>query len=212
MVSNMRNPWEKIALSDYEKHMSLDSVYQLQALNEIMKEQFHSFDVDTVMILGIAGGNGLEHIDKKKYRKVYGVDVNEEYLVECQRRYEDIKEIFTAIHVDLLNEDLILPHAKLLIANLLVEYIGYENFCRSVKQVKPEYVSCVIQINTDTSFVSDSPYIHSFDCLTEVHHQMEEQALELCMKAIHYEMNNKTETMLPNGKKLVRMDFKKAEC
>ena len=35
------NPWKKILLSDYENHMSLESVAQLQALNRIMKEQFY---------------------------------------------------------------------------------------------------------------------------------------------------------------------------
>ncbi len=31
----MKNPWEEIPLSDYENHMKLDSVMQLQAMNEI---------------------------------------------------------------------------------------------------------------------------------------------------------------------------------
>ena len=30
----------------------------------------------SVMVLGVAGGNGLEHINVKKYYAVYGVDVN----------------------------------------------------------------------------------------------------------------------------------------
>lgn len=29
------------------------------------------------MILGIAGGNGLEHVDTEKLNKVYGVDINQ---------------------------------------------------------------------------------------------------------------------------------------
>ena len=36
----MSNPWEEISLSDYENHMRLDSVKQLQAMNSIMKKQF----------------------------------------------------------------------------------------------------------------------------------------------------------------------------
>lgn len=40
----MHNPWEDIDLNDYEGHMSLDSVYQLQVLSQIMKEQFYSYD------------------------------------------------------------------------------------------------------------------------------------------------------------------------
>ena len=66
----MNNPWEEICLDDYEKHMSLDSVRQLQVMNMIMKEQFEAYPVENVMILGIAGGNGLEHIRKEKYSKV----------------------------------------------------------------------------------------------------------------------------------------------
>ena len=33
----MRNPWEDISLSDYECHMSLDSIRQLQGMNEMMR-------------------------------------------------------------------------------------------------------------------------------------------------------------------------------
>ena len=46
----MGNPWEEIKLDDYEKHMSLESVYQLQVLNEMMGKQFTSYDVECVMI------------------------------------------------------------------------------------------------------------------------------------------------------------------
>ena len=65
----MSNPWQKINLSDYENHMSLESVYQLQVLNQMMQAQFTDYDIETIMILGVAGGNGLEHIDKNKIKK-----------------------------------------------------------------------------------------------------------------------------------------------
>ena len=203
----MSNPWENINLSDYENHMSLDSVYQLQSLSEMMREQFYTYDVDSIMILGIAGGNGLEHIDKTRIRKVYGVDVNKDFLDECKARYTKLEGVFEPIHADLLSEDLQLPESQLLIANLLVEYIGYECFGKIVDLVKPEYVSCIIQINTGDSFVSDSPYLHAFDCLDEVHHQMEESELIACMKNAGYTVQKMEERELPNGKKFVRIDF-----
>ena len=62
----MNNPWEDIKLDDYENHMSLDSVKQLQTMDAIMKEQFGDYPVDTAMIFGIAGGNGLEHVRIEK--------------------------------------------------------------------------------------------------------------------------------------------------
>lgn len=205
----MSNPWEKINLSDYENHMKLDSVYQLQALNEMMKEQFEAYDIETIMILGVAGGNGLQHIEKEKVKKVYGVDVNEDFLEECGERYLNLGETLETICVDLLNETGKLPYAELLIANLLVEYIGYDCFQRVVKTVNPKYISCIIQINEGESFVSDSPYIHAFDCLDEVHHQMEEKPLISSMDEINYRMLQTSERILPNGKKLVRIDFGK---
>ena len=43
----MSNPWEEIRLEDYEKHMALDSVRQLQALSGIMKAQLEAYPVRT---------------------------------------------------------------------------------------------------------------------------------------------------------------------
>ena len=53
--NNMNNPWENINLSDYESHMTLDSVQQLQAMNQMMKRQLNQYDIQSAMILGIAG-------------------------------------------------------------------------------------------------------------------------------------------------------------
>ncbi len=67
----MNNPWKDVNLSDYESHMALDTVKQLQALNQMMKDQFNKYDIQSVMILGIAGGNGLKHVNVEKITKDY---------------------------------------------------------------------------------------------------------------------------------------------
>lgn len=203
----MKNPWEEISLADYENHMKLDSVMQLQAMNEMMKGQLDAYPISSVMILGIAGGNGLEHIQKDKLEKVYGVDVNSAYLDEVVRRYLDLEGLLECICINLIEESDKLPKADMVIANLLIEYIGYECFQKAIQQVNPKYVSCIIQINMEDSWVSDSPYLHVFDGLEQVHHQMEEQALEKAMLEINYHANKVLEHMLPNGKKLVQIDF-----
>lgn len=207
---NKKNPWEEISLETYEKHMSLDSVKQLQLMNRIMKSQFEDYPVDTVMILGIAGGNGLEHIDIKKYKNVYGVDINELYLQETQKRYSNLADILQCLHLDIVCETEKLPQSQLLVANLLIEYIGYDAFVRAVNIINPEYISCVIQINTDEEmWVSDSPYIHAFDGLDEIHHQMESDVLNEKMNSIGFKLILQDMTELPNSKALVRLDYKK---
>jgi hypothetical protein len=61
----------------------------------------------------------------------------------------------------------------------------------------------------EDSWVSDSPYLHVFDGLEQVHHQMEEQSLQKAMFKIDYHTIKTLERMLPNGKKLVQIDFEK---
>lgn len=206
----MSNPWNDIALSDYENHMSLDSVQQLQAMNSIMRDQFEAYPVDTAMVLGVAGGNGLEHVRRDKYRTVYGVDINSDYLNVVKERYSNLDGVLECLQTDLINEYDKLPDSQLVIANLLVEYIGYEAFMKAMMRVRPLYISCVIQINTDeAAWVSDSPYLHAFDRLDEVHCQMEEQALTDAMEKTGYRKILVQSNPMPNGKALVRIDFER---
>ncbi|MBP1560433.1 MAG: methyltransferase type 11 [Oscillospiraceae bacterium] len=203
----MNNPWKSINLSDYENHMKSDTVMQLQVLNEMMKVQLNSYPVDSAMVLGVAGGNGLEHIDAGKYSIVYGVDVNSEYLQEVKKRFSNLENILKCLCIDLITESFKLPNADLVVANLLIEYIGYECFQSVIKQVNPKYISCGIQINTDEEFVSESPYLHSFDGLNSIHHQIEMAELIDHMRSVRYSCISTDEYTLPNGKKLVKADF-----
>ena len=206
----MNHPWEEIRLEDYEQHMALSSVGQLQALNILMKDQLESCPARTAMILGIAGGNGLEHLRKEKYDTVWGVDINEAYLQATAERHPELRGILRCLCLDLAKEPEKLPQAELVIADLLVEYIGYEAFQKVLLHVDPAWVSCVIQINSDEAeWVSDSPYLHAFDRLDEVHHQMEAVALTNAMNAIGYEEILRAAEPLPNGKQLVRLDYRK---
>lgn len=205
----MLNPFLEIPLDVYENHMSLDTVQQLPILNNIMKKQLISYEVNSVMILGIAGGNGLEHIDIKKTDIVYGVDINEKYLETCRQRYTELIGHFETICIDLTKKDVELPETKLVIANLIVEYIGYDTFTYYMKMMSPKFISVVIQINEQDGFVSESPYIHTFDRVSEVHHQMEENELCNSLSEIGYSKLYREDIPLPNGKKFIQVDFMK---
>jgi hypothetical protein len=80
----------------------------------------------------------------------------------------------------------------------------------AMMRVRPQYISCVIQINIDEhQWVSDSPYLHAFDRLDEVHCQMEEQALVRAMEEIGYRKILVQSNPLTNGKALMRIDFER---
>ncbi len=203
----MQNPWKSIKLSDYENHMKLGTVMQLQTLNCMMKDQLNTFPAHSAMILGVAGGNGLEHICTEQYRTIYAVDLNPAYLQEVQKRFTNLSGCLECLCLDLTTETAKLPSCSLVIANLLIEYIGYACFRDVIMQVKPNYISCGIQVNTDGEFVSDSPYLHSFDELNRVHHQIDHHELRQILSKISYQCLSEKEYPLPNGKKLVQMDF-----
>ena len=134
----MAQPWEDVALADYESHMRLDSVMQLQTMSELMKKQFAARTADSVMVLGIAGGKELEHIHQSDFFKVCGVDVNAAYLQTVVQRHPELDGCLERPQVDLAVEVDRLPRADLVIANLLIEYIGCTCFQNAILTVGPE--------------------------------------------------------------------------
>lgn len=196
-------------MSIYESHMKLDTVYQLQCMNEIMREQIQTYNIESLAILGVAGGNGLEHVNLKKHHKVYGIDINDDYLNSCKSRYYDMQDKLMLLSRDLLDLSIDLPKAELVIANLFLEYIGLDIFTFQLKKMSPEYVSAVIQVNDGEGFVSESPYHNAFDCLESVYHEINSKALTDAMNEIGFTLILDIETELPNKKKLKRQDYKK---
>lgn len=205
----MRNPWNDIPLNDYENHMRSDAVGQLQALNALMKRQLNAYPAATAMVLGVAGGNGLEHVDVNKTKKVYAVDINPAYLKQCRAKFACLDGTAEYLCLD-LTEDNVLPHADLVIADLLVEYIGCACLVDNIKKIEPQYVSCVIQQDTaGDGFVSPSPYLHVFDKLEAVHRTIEESALCRAMQDAGYTLCDRDGRRLQNGKALLLATFKK---
>lgn len=203
----MSNPWERIPLQDYENHMKLPSVQQLQKLNKIMKSQIYKYKISTIAILGIAGGNGLEFIDNSRIKTVYGIDINKSYLDICNEKYKNLKDCLVLKKLDLSNLSNDLPKVDIVIANLFIEYIGIDIFIKQLSKNFPQYVSCVIQKNPDINFVSDSPYIKAFDEISLLHKDIEKASLVKAMNTIGYSLIFSEEYLLPNMKKFIRLDF-----
>src|SRR6266480_2551001 len=82
----MTNPWLSIPLADYEGHMGSAHVQQLHALSALFRRALDICAPDSVAVLGIAGGNGLEHLDLAMTR-IVGFDINATYLDEVRRRF-----------------------------------------------------------------------------------------------------------------------------
>lgn len=201
------NPWKSINLDDYENHMLSENVRQLQALNQIMKEQIEQYPIRSVSILGVAGGNGLEHVDPNRVKQVYGIDINQDYLNACKQRHPQLNGIFSDICMDLKETSAFLPKTDLVIANLFIEYVGIDFFCDKIVEAGPRYISCVIQENKDRSFVSETPYEKELSSLADIYKDIQSDRLIFSIDRISYSPTLMKKYDLPNGKIFHRIDF-----
>lgn len=121
----MSNPWLTIPLSDYEEHMSSPHVRQLPALSQLFGQALQQCAPESVAVLGIAGGNGLEQIDPARTRRIVGIDINPAYLEATRRRFGSLPGL--ELHcADLAQEALGPDPVQLCYAALIFEHAGLE--------------------------------------------------------------------------------------
>ncbi len=202
----MNNPWKEVPLDVYEGHMTLDTVAQLQALDSLYEERLAAYPKSSVAFWGVAGGNGLRHIDPARDVAVYGVDINGAYLDACRNRYPGLAGKLMLIAAD-LSRPVKLPYAELIFADLLIEYIGIPTFIARVQACKPRILCCTVQRNLAETFVSPSPYADAFAGVSSLHTDIEEGLLTKSLDTIGYALLYRDEIPLVNGKQFLRLDY-----
>lgn len=154
------NPWLKVPLEDYEGHMRSEGVGQLGALAELFAEVLTRSRPESVAILGIAGGNGLEHIDAAVTRRVVGIDLNPAYLEVVRQRYPKLAGL--ELHCADLSERITnIEPVALVHAALVFEHVGTSTALEnSVSLVAPGgALSIVLQLTAATEpNVGRSPF------------------------------------------------------
>ena len=203
----MSNPWQTVPLEAYEAHMKSAEVGQMQALSKIMKHQLSRCGAKTVCVLGIAGGNGLEHIDPARTNRVYGIDVSMAYLDVCRQRFTALGDRLLLMQMDLCDEASRLPQVDTVIADLLIEYIGIEAFVRLIAAALPAAVCCAVQKSGGASFVSKSPCAQALQSIGSIHEDIDPGTLAAAMERIGYQQAFREEVSLPGGKRLIGIDF-----
>lgn len=84
------NPWLAAPLEEYEAHMLSPRVRQLAKLADLFGRALAIRRPESVALLGIAGGNGLDRIDPAVTRRIIGYDINPDYLRETAARYQTL--------------------------------------------------------------------------------------------------------------------------
>ena len=119
----MPNPWLAIALEDYEGHMGSDNVRQLEALSDLFKRALDLCSPESVAVLGVAGGNGLQRVDSAITKRIIGLDINARYLEAVRQRYGALPGLELCC-ADLADKHLSLAPVELVHAALFFEHTG----------------------------------------------------------------------------------------
>jgi SAM-dependent methyltransferase len=107
----MSNPWTKIPYSDYENHMK--EVGQYQVLNSLTKYCLDKFLPENFALLGCATGNGLEHIKPEITKRIYAIDINQNYLDKTKENFADKINNLEIINADIEKDELTIQNIDL---------------------------------------------------------------------------------------------------
>jgi Methyltransferase domain len=155
----MTNPWLSIPLVDYEGHMSAPAVGQLEALSELFRRAVDTALPRSVAILGISGGNGLDHLADQSVRRIVGIDIHPGYLDEIRRRRGDDARL--ELHCDdLAGHALHVAPVDLVHAAMIFEHAGLGRALdHAIALIAPGgWLSVVLQLPTNESAVTPTPY------------------------------------------------------
>lgn len=117
------NPWLTIPAADYEAHMSNPAVGQLQFLSGVIGQHLDQFDPESVAVVGCATGNGFEHIDPARVKRIVGIDINPRFLEIVRRRFARTLPGLELVCTDVSNCRLEPQSLDFVHCGLILEYV-----------------------------------------------------------------------------------------
>ncbi len=119
----MRNPWLDIPLADYEAHMESPEVAQAQMIAGTLADLLETHRPQSLAVIGCAGGNGFDRVDRSRTTRVVGVDINPMYLAEARRRFDGAFDELELSCADVGTDELTFAPVDLIFAALIFEHV-----------------------------------------------------------------------------------------
>lgn len=155
--------------------MRLDTVAQASALSEVFRATLAAVRPASVALIGCAGGNGLEHIDRTITKRVVAVDLNPDYLAVCVRRFTFATPVAADIARPLEFAPVDLVHAA-----LVLEFVAEPARALAHLRAVGAAVSLVLQVpSSKTAAVTPSPYSETLAGLAPIHRLVDPSQLGL---------------------------------
>ena len=191
------NPWEELPLSVY--HLQTGVLGLREPLDKLLHNQLRDHPAKSYLLFGITDGSGLENAPLAHDTRIIGVDINEDYLRACRKKLDALQNRLSLVKMDLSSSLRFAPRAEVVLANLVLEYIGVNTFARQIAVIKPAAVSCAVLHGAAGLALS-----------TEIERQFREVELSHltdAMEELDYRLTSLTSEPLPGGTLLLRLDF-----
>jgi hypothetical protein len=196
----MRNPWLDIPLQDYEGHMNSPNVAQLAALADLFEEALAYCRPESVAILGIAGGNGLDRIDLNVTKRIVGIDIHSAYLDTIRARYPQLP--LTLHCFDLEQGTLDEKSVALVHAALIFEHAGTGQCLQNAASlVAPGgHLAVVLQLPSSVQADVSPTQFKTMLSLAEQFHLVDPAHLQQSLESLGLKLQHQTRRALPSGK------------
>lgn len=204
----MANPWLSVPLSDYEGHMGSDGVQQLGALSDLFGEALGLCRPESVAVIGIAGGNGLDRIDGAVTRRVVGFDINPAYLDEVRRRYPDRGGLelvcLDVACLDAAGHAMVHDPFRLVHAALIFEHAGMgQCLDNALSLVSADgFLSVVLQLPSDSEPAVSKTAFASLQGLSATFATIDPTTFRQTLERRGFRMWHEAQRALPAGKGL----------
>lgn len=207
---NQINPWNNIPLADYELHMQHKDVGQAQLLNALTGKYLNKINPEYVLFLGVSGGNGLEHINSDKVKRVCAIDINDSYLEETRKRFgEKIKQL-DLVNTDIGSSNVSYIKADFVWAALILEYIDIKSFFEFITGNTEPNSRLIITIQSNNGVQSVSKTgVESIKTVGSIFKIIDGDDLQIKAMLFGFECVGSEENFLPNGKSLLTHEFSK---
>ncbi len=157
----MRNPWLDIPLADYESHMSLAGIGQAQLLADQLDALVRELEPASVAVIGCAGGNGFDQLERAGVARIVGVDINADYIAatarRCANRFPGL-ELYVA---DIQTHAVFFEPVDFIYAALVFEYVDPARAMASLRRhCRPGgTVATIVQLpHESVASVTSSPF------------------------------------------------------
>ena len=209
-VPGKLNPWLKVPLEDYERHMDLPEIGQAMMLNEAMAQAVRAFRPQSVAIAGCAGGNGIVRIATMGVNRIAGIDVNAEYLAAVHRR---LGSWMPGLELHLADIQAGVPDCApvdLVFAGLILEYVEVAATLQVLRTLCAPGGTLVIVLqraSENKPAVSKSPYT-SLQALASVLQLRDPDAVTAAALLAGFTEHSRRSEVLDSGKAFEILNFR----